>query len=70
MSDVKSITVLPFSDGDMVKKEVSINKRGSLIIPKYLVQDMGFKEGDTFEARKTKAGVSLKKVEVSGPAKS
>jgi hypothetical protein len=52
----------------VISKQVEVNKRGSLIIPKPLVDDMGFKEGDTFEARKTKAGVSLKKVEVKASA--
>ena len=44
-----------------VKKEVTVNKRGSLVIPKALVEDLGFKEGETFEARKTKIGISLRK---------
>ena len=41
----------------------TIGKRGSLTISKEQVADMGFKEGDNFEVRKTKAGISLKVVE-------
>lgn len=51
------------SGKDAVSKDVVVNKRGSLIVPKKLVDEMGFKEGDTFEAGKTKAGISLKKIE-------
>jgi hypothetical protein len=42
-------------------KEVSVGKRGSIVIPKWLVSELGFKEGDSFLARKTKVGVSLSK---------
>jgi hypothetical protein len=45
-----------------IKKEVSVSKRGSLIIPKGLIEELGFKEGDLFVTRKTKAGISLKLV--------
>jgi len=47
---------------EQMSKETAVNKRGSLIVPKNLVMNMGFKEGDTFEARKTKTGISLKKI--------
>jgi len=43
-------------------KEVFVNKRGSAIIAKALIGKMGFAEGDKFSVRKTKAGVSLKKI--------
>jgi hypothetical protein len=43
-----------------VIKEVSVSKRGSLIIPKELIEELGFKVGGLFLARKTKAGISLK----------
>jgi hypothetical protein len=43
------------------KNEIKVNKRGSLIVPGPMVQAMGFKQGDSFQIRKTKAGVSLKK---------
>ena len=41
---------------------VSVGKRGSIIIPKELVENFGFQIGDQFEARKSAAGMSLKKV--------
>ena len=44
-----------------VGKELHLNKRGSLIVPRELIDDMGFQVGDIFEVRKTAAGVSLKK---------
>lgn len=43
-------------------KDVAVSKRGSVIIPKPLIEEMGFAVGDTFTVRKTKAGISLKKV--------
>ncbi|BBO77921.1 hypothetical protein DSCW_53380 [Desulfosarcina widdelii] len=43
-------------------KEVFVGKGGSVIISKDLVQTMGFAEGDKFNVRKTKAGISLKKI--------
>jgi len=42
-----------------VSKEVAVGKRGSLILPKALVDDLGFQEGDCFLAKKTKVGISL-----------
>ena len=51
---------------ESVSKVVSVNKRGSLIVPKNLVDDLGFKEGDAFEVRKTKAGMSLKNIGPTG----
>jgi len=50
------------------QKEATINKRGSLIIPKELVREMGFKEGDSFTTRKTKAGISLKQTNIETPS--
>lgn len=43
-------------------KELVVNKRGSLVIPREMVDEMGFKVEETFTVRKTKAGISLKKV--------
>ena len=43
------------------KGEVLVGKRGSVIVPAPLVQAMGYKQGDGFLVRKTKAGISLKK---------
>ena len=45
-----------------VNKQIVVNKRGSLVIPKDLIEAYGFKEGDTFEARASKVGLSLRKV--------
>jgi len=39
-----------------------VNMRGSLVIPKAAVEKMGFAVGEGFQIRKTKAGISLKKV--------
>lgn len=41
-------------------REVAVNKRGSLIVPKELVEELGLRQGDSFEVRKSKAGLSLK----------
>ena len=41
---------------------VCVGKRGSLIIPKALVEYFGFKIDDKFEVRKSAAGLSLKQI--------
>ena len=46
----------------VVDIEVKVNKRGSLIIPKVLVDKFKLSEGDTFTVRKSQVGLSLKKV--------
>ena len=43
-------------------KEAVVGKRGSVVISKLLVSEMGFAEGEKFAVRKTKAGISLKKI--------
>ncbi|MEW6267346.1 MAG: hypothetical protein AB1641_30095 [Thermodesulfobacteriota bacterium] len=43
-------------------KEIRINLRGSLIVPRGLIETLGFQTGDNFSVRKTAAGVSLKKI--------
>ena len=43
-----------------VSTKVSVNARGSLIIPKALVDSMEIKEGQTFDAKKTASGIQLK----------
>jgi hypothetical protein len=43
------------------KESLRINKRGSLIVPREIVEQMGFAIGDSFAVKKTAAGVSLKK---------
>jgi hypothetical protein len=45
-----------------VSNDVSVGKRGSIIIPKGLVDELGFVENDRFLVRKTKTGISLKKL--------
>lgn len=46
-----------------VNTKVTVNGRGSLIIPKALIDDMKIKIGETFEAKKTASGITLKAVE-------
>jgi hypothetical protein len=43
-------------------KEALVSKRGSVVISKALIGEMGFAEGDKFTVSKTKAGISLKKL--------
>ena len=45
-----------------ISNEVTVGKRGSVILPKNLVEDLGFVENDRFLVRKTKAGISLKRL--------
>jgi hypothetical protein len=42
-------------------REIRVNKRGSVVVPREMVENMGFSIGDTFSIRKTKSGVSLKR---------
>ena len=42
--------------------DVTISKRGSLVLPKALVEELGYKLDDTFVARRTKVGIILKPV--------
>jgi hypothetical protein len=44
-------------------KEVMVSKRGSVVIPKAMIDEMGFALGNKFTVRKTKSGISLKMVE-------
>ena len=44
-----------------ISKEISVGKRGSLIISKDLVSELGFQEGDSFTVKKSKAGITLSK---------
>ena len=43
-------------------KEAFVSKRGSVVIAKGLIEEMGFAVGDNFSVRKTKSGISLKKL--------
>jgi hypothetical protein len=45
-----------------VDTKVSVNGRGSLIIPKVLVESMNLKPGATFEVKKSTKGIALTKV--------
>ena len=45
-----------------ISNDVNVGKRGSIIIPKGVVEDMGFVENDKFLVRKTKTGISLKRL--------
>ena len=50
------------ADAGHVLADVTISKRGSLVLPKELVEELGFGLNDTFIARKTKAGILLKPI--------
>ena len=41
------------------KNIISVNKQGSLVIPKAIVDQFDFKEGDVFDLFKTTSGLSL-----------
>ena len=41
--------------------EVTVGKRGSVIIPKEMAEGLGIAVGDKFSVRKTKAGIALKR---------
>ncbi len=41
-------------------KEIKVNKRGSLVIPRLTVEEMGFSTGDSFSFRKSRSGLSLR----------
>ena len=43
-------------------KEAFVSKRGSVVIANKLIEEMGFAVGDKFAVRKTKSGISLKKL--------
>jgi hypothetical protein len=43
-------------------KEVLVSKRGSVVISKAIIDEMGFAQGDQFAVRKTKSGISLRKL--------
>ena len=45
-----------------VDNKISVNNRGSLIIPKQLVAQLKISESDSFEVVKNKTGLVLKKV--------
>lgn len=45
-----------------VSNETSVGKRGSIIIPKDLVEEMGFVQNNRFLIKKTKMGIVLKRL--------
>jgi hypothetical protein len=45
-----------------ISNDVKVGKRGSIIIPKGLVEELGYVENDSFLVRKTKTGISLKRI--------
>lgn len=45
-----------------VSTKVTVNARGSLIIPKALIDSMNFPAGKTFDTKKTAVGIQLKSV--------
>ena len=46
-----------------VNTKVTVNGRGSLIIPKALVDSLKIKEGQIFEVKKVASGIQLKNVD-------
>lgn len=46
--------------GKPPKTTIFVNKRGSLIIPKNLVEHYGLKEGQSFEVEKSKTGLAVR----------
>ncbi len=42
------------------RSTVKVTKRGSISVPKELIEEMGYKEGDSFIVIKTRAGLVLK----------
>lgn len=42
--------------------EITVGKRGSVVIPKPMAEGLGIAVGDKFTVRKTKAGIALKKI--------
>ena len=46
------------------QKLVKVTKRGSISVPKNVIEEMGYKEGDSFIVNKTRAGLILKSQKV------
>ena len=42
--------------------EVTVGKRGSVIIPKEMAEGLGIAVGNKFSVKKTKAGIALKRI--------
>jgi hypothetical protein len=43
-------------------KQATVSKRGSVVVSKTLITEMGFNVGDKFAVRKTRSGISLRKL--------
>jgi hypothetical protein len=41
--------------------KIKVNKRGSLVLPKERIKEMGFKVGEVFSIKPSKVGISLRK---------
>lgn len=52
-----------------IDMKITVNNRGSLIIPKKLVEIMKVKVGETFEVKNTASGIQLKKIKVEEKVK-
>ena len=48
--------------GKPVNTRIKVNARGSLVIPKALVEDLKIKEAQEFDVKKTATGITLKTV--------
>ena len=65
MMDMGKIPVIQGGRGGAAAKEsneITVGKRGSVIIPKDMAAKLGVAIGDKFSVRKTKAGIALKKL--------
>lgn len=47
---------------DKKANELRINKRGSLVVTREMIEEMGFSIGDQFSLTKSEKGLSLKKI--------
>lgn len=57
------ISRIPKEDPYSARKSgVSVNKRGSLIITKEIIDELGYAIGNNFSLRRTKSGISLRKI--------
>ena len=57
--DVPAIQSAPPGKTDKSKCIIKVNKRGSLIIPKPIVDQLGLQEGDAFDTTRTKTGLDM-----------
>jgi len=66
LMDAGKVAEIQSGRGAAAAKEVSrvitVNKRGSLVLPRALVESLGIDQGAEFEVRPSRAGLSLRKV--------